>query len=59
MFGFNKKKEEKVITNLTKGLIKKSDDPTGNAGFNVKSAVVKSDSPFRKGDYKNPFMKED
>jgi hypothetical protein len=61
MFGFDKKKEDKVISNVSKnlGLLKKGDSPSGNAGFNVKSALVKKDSPFRKDDYKNPFMKED
>jgi hypothetical protein len=61
MFGFNKKKAEKVISNVSKniGLLKKGDAPSGASGINVKVALKKTDSPFKKDDYKNPFMKED
>ena len=50
-----------VSSSLKYGIKVSKDTPTGGSSItkNIKTALIKTDSPFKKGDYKNPFMKEE
>lgn len=58
-FEYGKNVDKGLTKSLGYGIKGTKDTPAGASGINVRVALKKTDSPFRKDDYKNPFMKEE